>query len=241
MSSDSDFKHSENRRKLRQQAIDRDDYNNEMNGAEVRRIARFGLANARHQHIEQKKKQRSQLEMLLNNAAYRLACEAAMESLNRAEMAVYGALVKAGDVLAGANKTHQDIQDRASTLPDGVKVYRSEDGSIYTADNRKLTEEEAASIHWNEDAPAWEEAQRAVKNREQAQQEMDRLLIFDDEVRHWRERIQDEENPLTLDELNELTKRVDEMRQETNAPNPQSSSYKIKDAGVSIAIPDLDL
>ena len=113
---DKDFEQAEAIRKAKQLEQDREDFNNEMAGNEVGRMARFGFDKVRKETEQQdkKRKQQSALDLLLQDTEYHEAWTNAMTALDDADQTVYDALVAANESLTLAQKEHEALQNQES-------------------------------------------------------------------------------------------------------------------------------
>lgn len=157
---------SEKLRKL----IDDRDFNAELVGLEIGRIPRFfssTVESLRNGKDANGKDKLSDLEwLLLNNANYAALYHRADSKLSGAEQKVVQALDILNERLRLNETETNAMEDRANTLPDGGKVFRSINGKAYTADGQELSKAESDAVDWQDDAPSWEEY-RAKKQERQ--------------------------------------------------------------------------
>lgn len=93
----------------------------------------------------------------------------------------------------------QDIRDRAATLQDGTKVYRTEDTTAaYTDDGQALTDDQKNDIDW-QNKPSWEDRLRAGYNRQQSADRLDRLNSLNNRLGRHREALDDDLSDDDLD------------------------------------------
>ena len=224
---DKNFEQQERVNASRRRAQDREDFNQDMAGVDVGRMSRFGDNRERKRRARNtENERRSRLDILLMDAAYRAAYDNAMSALNGAEEAVYSAQLEAADTVASTRSALNDAIDQATTLPDGMKVFRSKDGSVYTEDGRKLNDKESAAIDWREGSPSWEDYlslklahKRAEARYEQLARDNDRLAII-------RVRMENEDDPPTPNELAGFRKEIEEIEQRTKPDYQPSSALK---------------
>ena len=94
------------------------------------------------------------------------------------------------------------MRENASTLPDGTRVYRSEDGSVYTEDGTLITGEALDAIEWRNGAPGYEEVLARKQAVAAAEERVNGLLIYQTDVLgRVRDRMGDEDSPPSRDEL----------------------------------------
>ncbi|KZD12391.1 hypothetical protein AUP43_16545 [Oceanibaculum pacificum] len=66
-----------------------------------------------------------------------------------------------------AQEAIEDIERRATTLPDGRRVYQTRDGKqIFLEDGSELQADQTADIEWKQDSPVWEDRQSALAARD---------------------------------------------------------------------------
>ena len=196
---------------------DRDDLNNEMAGREVGRIKRFlpeGHAGpaAQKRRDQEREHLSALLAMLRSSAAYAALYDQTMDALRNAEAATDAALAEARDILANANEALADLMDNANTLPDGTKVFRDQDGNVYTEDGRLIEGEALESIHWRDNAPSYEDFLARRKAVSDAQATIDAILRYQTDILgHARDRLTDENDPPTKEELEDIRRDIEEQ------------------------------
>ena len=186
----------------------RDDYGRETSGqGGSGRIRRFVKGddirfNAKE---EDKRKTLSTLQtLLLNDPEYRAAYEGAMGALNDAETAVYDALQESSEAVANARADLNNMLSQAQAFKEGTKIFLSEDGNIYTEHGRKLSDRETASIEINDKAPTWEVYQAKKKALADAEARHTQLLAYETELGDMRHRVEDEDHPVSKEELESI-------------------------------------
>jgi len=195
------------------------DLQDEMAGRITGKNARFLSAKERSRRAGQNadhKENFSKLQIMLADAAYRAAYTQTMSDLSGAESAVYDALIDAADQVNQAQSDLDDTVAGAQTLPDGTKVFRNDDGSVYTADGRKLDDDVAATIDWKDGAPSWEDVQTKQRALEDAKQRHTKLAGYDAELARIRKHMEDEANPPTQEEIDAYKKRIGEIETEVS-------------------------
>ena len=211
---------------------DRDDLNNEMAGREVGRIKRFLLEGyagpaAQKRRDEEREHLSALMAILHSSAAYAALYDQTMDALRNAEAATEAVLAEARGVLANADEALADLMDNANTLPDGTKVFRDRDGNVYTEDGRLVEGEALESIHWRGNAPSYEDFLAHRKAVSDAQATIDAILRYQtDTLGHARDRLTDEDNPPTKEELEEIQRGIEnEMPPEVKSiAEPRSPS-----------------
>ncbi len=198
--------------------IDFDDLQNELAGRSVGRIARFlpqqGIGPYGDMKKAREKDFQSMLYVLLaTDPIYRAAYERVRAKLEAAEVAVSQALDMLSTKIGVAEEEFADLLARAGTLPNGDKVFQARDGRIFTEDGVLISGGEAAAIEWREDAPSHEEylALRERLDRLEGQRQ-DVEAYRRDVLRPARERLENRDNPPDLEELEEIERRLDEVK-----------------------------
>ena len=129
------------------QERDRIDLNSEIAGLPTGRIQRFLSENAHGIYGESKKEKserhyRSMLEILLaEDAQYFALYSQVTENLDKAYQAVDQALIDINQRLEDSGKKLQFLREKTPESEDGIKIFRSNDGSIYTEDGKCLSDE----------------------------------------------------------------------------------------------------
>lgn len=190
--------------------------NDELAGRDTGRQARFLPGEAgtgTSDPVERRAKTyRDMLDLLLaTDPIYAAQYANALEALDRAEAATEIAIVDARQDLAEAEAALEDVLDRASRLPDGRRAFRAADGTVYDEHGQRLSDAEAAGTVWKGGAPSYEDYLRAKKAAEAAQRVLDDLLLYQTDVLgHWRDRMEDRENPPTPQKLDAMQRQIDE-------------------------------
>lgn len=221
---------------------DVEDLQNEIAGRETGRRARFLPNGPRSEEAERKKREerafQTRLAELLADPIYRAKYETAIRVLNSAEQATEAALAQIDIDLAAAHDNLRDIQDRAARLPDGTRVYRDADGNIRREDGSLVDAVLVDTILWTGDEPSFEayrDAVGTIEELERAQKEVegyrDRILGPS------RDRIMDEDNPPSSDELDQIIERLEDMPDIVRAQMPevdQSAAPPVASAGMAL-------
>jgi len=215
------------------------DLQNEQQGLETGRMARFLSADVRERRkpgSERRSGERdlSRLQQLLaTNAAYAAAYESTWDALDEAEGKAKAALATLTRKVPADNERLQLIRDTAARLPDGTRVFRDADGSVRTEHGRLLAPEAAESIVWTGREPGYEEfraAKDALAETEARIAEIERYQV--DVLGHARDRLSDEDNPPDITELENIQQQI-----ETQMPK---QVMRI-DAGQAVEITTTDL
>ena len=188
------------------QRRDFDDFQSEIAGRETGRRARF-LPNAAHSEDAKRKERearafRSHLAALLTDPIYRAKHDAAMSALTKAETATDTALQHIEDALAEAQTRLETIQDKAARLPDGSRVYKDANNNVRRDDGSIVDPVLVDTIIWSGNEPSFENyraAQDSIVALEQSKRDI--LGYQNDVLGPARDRVTDEDNPPSLEEL----------------------------------------
>jgi hypothetical protein len=141
--------------------IDSRDFHAELTGLEIGRIPRFFSATVEAMRNGKDANGRDKLSdlewLMLNNPGYAAVYNRVQDRLVEANQAVDRAMTLVNERIQLAELLLKEMEDRASTLPDGTKVFKSRSGKAYTADGRELSKHEADSVNWRDDSPVWDD------------------------------------------------------------------------------------
>ena len=206
---DGDSRDEDWQRTLAQRERDLAEMQNEIGGRGHSRIRRFlpedheSNPEAQAKRKQKERAYRSALRALLkNDAAYRALYEETFDKLRTHEAATERALDQAREDLAEAKDALDEMRENASTLQDGTRVYRSEDGSFYSEDGTLITGEALESIEWREGASSYEDYLAQKKATADAEGRMNDLLVYQaDVLGDIRNRMEDEDNPPSKEDM----------------------------------------
>jgi len=196
-----------------------DDHQRELAGVDAGRIPRFLARHLRSEVAREKDKadreHGTRLAMLLAHADYRRSFEAAWVALTQAEQATTEALeLLALEEHSTAELIH-DMEDRAARLPDGTMVFRDAEGTLRRADGSEVTGPDAATIFWSGDEPSFEEYQAQLDRLDRLQANRAAILAYQiDVLGNARDRLSDEDDPLTQEELDDILRDIEEAMPE---------------------------
>ena len=188
---------------------DLDDLNNESAGRDVGRISRFHH-DRDPQTIEQKKREReareSALMRMMRDPAYAAAYQEAWDAIDRAQAALDAALLENAEEAERLVEIVREMESRAARLPDGSLVFRAADGSIRGADGHRLRSDAVpASLIFPLEAPSYEDyaaSQGALLSARVRGHDLSR--VHDEVIRPAIDRMNDEDNPPTTEELGQI-------------------------------------
>ena len=225
---------------------DFDDLQNEATGRDVGRISRFlaegdaRSAEAKRRTAEREQTRRS-LALLLEDPIYRARYETTWDALRQAEMASDRALDHLTEQITHATSALQQMEDGAARLPDGTMVFRDETGMVRRADGTAIGETLTATILWDGHEPSYEDyvaARERLASLEDAQRSVERYQT--DVVGAARERLDDEENPPSLEELDAILGNIEArmpevVREHVTPAQPETALENV----TATLVPDL--
>ena len=183
------------------------DLNNEAAGRETGRIRRF-LHDRDPQTTQAKKDENerrlSALMRLLQDPDYRAAYDAAWLAFEEAQIAVDDALLDNAEAIERLTAYTDEMDARAHKL--GIEaVFQDETGRFFRVDGTALSDEETARVERSADAPSFEARRQAGDALEAAQARRAHILEIQATILDpARERLQDEDNPMSQEELRDL-------------------------------------
>lgn len=206
-----------------------EDLQNEIAGRSVGRIKRFmpGAASEREAERERKREREhiSALAMLMQDPAYAALYNETMDKLRKAEAATEIALDKARECLTQARDALADLRGQASTLPDGTRVFRDGSGNVYTEDGRLIEGDLRNDVRWREGSSSYEDYLAGKWAADEAQATYDDILRYRDGVLgNARERITDEDNPPSKDELREIQGDIKDVLDKVSVQNVKDTA-----------------
>ncbi|MEO1136755.1 MAG: hypothetical protein AAFW68_09130 [Pseudomonadota bacterium] len=168
------------------------------------------------------------LQAMLQDPEYAKAYNRVKGLLEEAERLTENALVEAEAAL-------EEIVARAVKLPDGRAVFKDRDGNVRTEDGAIIDATVAAGIDWPDEAPSYEEF-------ESRKRRIDNLREYQvDTLGRVRDRLEDENNPPSAEELEEFEREIREQRPELEAETNEPENPKLGDPirSSEIQVPDL--
>lgn len=221
---------------------DREDLNNERAGREVGRIQRF-LPESASAHAIKAKRERGDRhwsllrQLLAQDAEYRALYDSTRDQLQKAEAATDAALTVADEDLHTANRSLNDMLDKASTLPDGTKVFRDQNGDVWRAGGTRVTGDDLDRIQWLDGAPSYR-AYLALKQKvEDAQRRFDDLLRYQvDVLGNARNRLMNDDDPPSKDDLRKIQDDIKNQAPDAVKPELKAAAPPdVKDTGTTFS------
>jgi len=238
----SDLTETPKDRKARQ---DFDDLQNEVAGRETGRIARFGVGGGTAQTLDEKKKRerrlQTALQVLMNDPEYARLYTELGGALSEAERKTDVALEQAQDALRQAGEDLRQLLDRAPRLPDGKRAFRDAEGRVLDEDGDMVPGDIADGILWPDDAPSHEDYQAHKDRVEALDSYLGNLTTYrNDTLGSIRDRYDDEDNPMTKDEIRDALEAIEAERPKLVADfasNPETPDTTTKIA--PMAFPEM--
>lgn len=194
------------------------DQQRELSGAGGAKETRFfdeGGTPRSRQDKERKERAKNQelnrlLELINSDPAYAAARQEFGDFLRDVEQATEAALLEAQTAYQQAKAALDDVMDNANRLPDGRAVFRDANGNVFTADGHRVSEEDAASIVWQDGAPSYEDYLAARREADKARERFEDIERYrHDVLGPARHRFDDEDDPMMPDEFDKHRKRIE--------------------------------
>ncbi len=198
---------------IRERALDRKhedaaDFYSEVAGRDNGKTSRFlskGQRDRRGGKSTDRTTQLSALDILMMDQAYAASYNRVMDLLSGAEQETQVAIDDAEEKLSQAQDAMQELQARASTLPDGTRVYQDKNGNVFTEDGNPLHAPDTDAIVWKAGSPSHEEYLNHKKVVSDWQVYLDDLRTYQTDVlgaaRNW---MTDPDNPPSQEELERI-------------------------------------
>ncbi len=191
---------------------DRIDLNREIAGVSTSRIQRFLSDDSFNMYGDSEKKKserqyRSMLEILLTeDAQYKALYTKVTKNLENAYQAVDSALININQRIEDSDRKLQFMRDNAPELADGTKVFKSaHDNGVYTEDGKCLNDANTQNITFSNNSPNWEEFKSEKETFDTATHQKTEVETYKHDVLdHAKERLNDEDNPALMDELEDI-------------------------------------
>lgn len=152
-----------------------------------------------------RKTQLSALDILMMDQAYAATYNRVMGILADAEQETQTAIDEAEERLSQAQDDLLRLQDRASTLLDGTRVYQDKNGHVITEEGKHLHTPETDTIVWKAGSPSHEEYLSHKKNVSDWQVYLDDLRTYQTGVLgSARDHMTDPDNPPSQEELEQI-------------------------------------
>ncbi|MEM9840552.1 MAG: hypothetical protein AAF830_15545 [Pseudomonadota bacterium] len=225
---------------------DHDDLQNEIAGRETGRARRFLPDDARTAEGARKRRGRlaaeTQLVLMLQDPVYRERYEAVSAALSTAMQTTDAVLVRLEEQILAAEIALDALQETAARLPDGTRVYRDAQGTVRREDGSAIDDTLTATIIWTGNEPSFEAFTAARDHLAGLETDRDEVTDYQNKVlgpAH--DRITDEHDPPSLDELDDILKNIDAKMPDVLRQN-QTASTDPSPAQIDptrIALPDL--
>jgi hypothetical protein len=232
---DDEFERRTRREADEQRQVDFDDLQNEMAGLETGRVRRFLSEDARDardpkRRAEAQAKETTRLHMLLmSDPAYAALYKGTFEKLREAEEATEKALLQAALTREDAERNLDDVLARAQRLEDGTRVFRDREGRAWTERGGQIDAATLDALEWRGNEPSYEEYVAGKDAADRARQNTEALQTYQvDVLGHIRNRMTDEDNPVTKEEMEQFQKDMTEKMPAFATGNELGNAPKVE-------------
>ncbi len=213
-----------------------DDFNAELSGTKSGYTYRTSAVDHENRPDIRAKKARhadanlSALQALLDgDPAYRALYEDTQNKVNEAGARAEAALEKAEAALAEAKQDLAETKGNAARTQEGRLAFKGADGKIYNQNGQVIEGVEADSIVWPSNALTYEEyftKELAVTESRERVEAWQRYLMVIGEAR---DRLDEPDNPPSMDELKEIQKRIQEQAPSLRSIPEQETAVEPED------------
>jgi hypothetical protein len=246
---DDEFERRIRREAGEQRQTDFDDLQNEMAGRETGRMPRFLSEEVRdardpRRRADAQARETSRLRMLLmSDPAYAALYKDTFEKLRQAEDAAEQALMQAAAAGQEADRHLEDMLERAQRLEDGTRVFRDHEGRVWSERGGRMDDVTLDALEWRGNEPSYEEYIAGKDAAHRARTETDALQTYQvDVLGHMRNRMTDEDNPVTKEEMEQFQREMDERLPQAayaNGAENSPNTPNVPQSSASIIIPKL--
>lgn len=222
-----------------------------------REILRRTSEEIKKKEREEERAEREQDSLDHLEAMVVMATEAELDhfsnSLDTYDTATYEALLENERILDLTNRERDAMLEKAFLLPDGRRVFESEDGvRVFDANGVELDPSVISADEIEDWRPKYEGYASLTEKRQSLLEERDQLIAYQDRLAEARQRVED--GDLTKQELEELKNSLEEQMPgrvrellpedqrpaiEPNEPEPEQCSEATWRAGVKLDLPTL--
>lgn len=232
------------RAELRQR--DFDDLQNEVAGRETGRAARFLPEGARgHDAAEKRRAEQAEtltrLQLMMRDPAYAVLHQDMTRRLREAQNSLDEMRERAQQLLNEENEAIVRLDARAAKDSSGRAVFKDEYGEARYTDGMMVSEDEAAGIVWRGDEPTLAEREAKAERLAHIEAILADIDAGQVEIGGMQDRLEDEDNPPSIDELNAMGEHADELLaglgtdlQALSAPSPNDIHREISLAATVI-------
>ncbi|WP_238365447.1 hypothetical protein [Mesobacterium pallidum] len=170
----------------------------------------------------------SQLQMLLaNDPEYRAAYERTWDVLTDAETRAQSTIDALEAQLERDEAALEALTRSAASLPDGTKVFRAADGSLKTQEGTDVSHL-SDHVVWRGDEPSWEDYRDQQARTENLRGDLDAWRYYQVEtLGHARDRLSDEDNPPSVEELDEIQRDIEAKMPQAPEPTEPAEAADI--------------
>jgi hypothetical protein len=203
--------------KLRKQ-IDHDDLNREMAGLDYGRMRRFLHHTLNEQERSEKRRNAEDiyltaLQILLLSPDYAQAYAEARQFLGAEKTAIEEARHRLLEQLSSTEADLTKLRANASRLEDGTLVFAGESGTLIDEHGNILDAAQRENIALSDNTPRWSDYADAKEKLRTLRNELEEVEDYEQEiVLPALDKIDDPENPYSLDVINDLQRKIENER-----------------------------
>ncbi len=200
-------------------ALDLEDLNHAMSGAEVGRQRRHIRDKDIDPQTGEKGKGRSGAVqrtldwLLLNDHDYAVAHRGLMSAIREAQQSTQHAYARIEEALTLERSLLDELKSNAARLPDGALVFKDNNGQVRSADGEIVPAELAEGIEWHGDEPSFEDYQAQRNRVDDLERARDEILGIERELGEIHARGSNNDAPLTPEEIERNTERAQGLRE----------------------------
>lgn len=167
--------------------------------------------------------------LLANNSAYAALHADANKAWRDADDAAEDALRQIEEALEAARIEQTALLERAPLI-NGKRVFRDDDGSVWTEDDTRLPDEVAAGIQWKGDEPTRSEFKAGQARIDELIRSGDRVRGIQVEVADLGAELNDDKNPPSTERTEEIIEDLTKYRSEIEEHVPKAVDADARNA-----------
>lgn len=176
--------------------------------------------------------------LLATDPGYRAAYTAATKALTQAEANAEREIAALERAISDETAQFNDMIDKAATLPDGTKVFRNADGTVYDEDGNNVTHL-AGHIEWTGLEPSWEEYSKQKARLDDLNAQLLAWREYQTGVLGAaRERLNETDNPPPRDKLDDIITDIEGLKPKHTTPVEQAPEVEMISVSTT-AVPNL--
>lgn len=222
--------------------VDEQDFHAEMSGRDTFKIARFLSTEQREDRREHRSSQArradgmSRLQSLLaSNAAYAKLYNGTFDDLRGAESGADAALAELEAAHAKAQQELRDMEERAAKLPDGRCAFMNKNGDVVDEHGGRVSDTDAASIHWRGDEPTYEDFTAQQKYVDDLSRSIDTMRGIQVDLGEVREELSDKDSPPKHERVGKLGEKIESLNRQTQQNLGVIRQDQVKPADIQLS------